>query len=67
MFNVTRHYQRKQKRIVYDNDLPDGEAATISGDAHSLDTSMAASALQEALGRLSEAHREVIVLRYYEW
>jgi RNA polymerase sigma-70 factor (ECF subfamily) len=66
LLNVARHHQRKQKRMVYDNDLVAGEISSPEPSLSSMDARTAASALQGALGRLSEAHREVIVLRYYE-
>jgi RNA polymerase sigma-70 factor (ECF subfamily) len=52
--------------MVYDNDLVAGEISSPEPSLSSMDARTAASALQGALGRLSEAHREVIVLRYYE-
>src|SRR5215469_12979486 len=66
MLNVARRQHRKQKRIVYDNDLTDGEISPADESASSLDAGAATSALQKAMRQLSEAHREVIVLRYYE-
>ena len=66
LLNVGRRHHRKQKRIVYDNDLANEEISPADEGASSLDTGAATSALQKALGELSEAHREVIVLRYYE-
>jgi len=66
LLNVTRHYHRKQKRVVYDNDLADNEAMARDESPNAQDASIAAAALQAALRQLSEAHREVIVLRYYD-
>ncbi|MDR3377193.1 MAG: RNA polymerase sigma factor [Verrucomicrobiae bacterium] len=66
LLNLSRHYHRKQKRVLLDNDAG-AEAAAPTGESVSpLDAGTAASALQAALRTLSDVHREVIVLRYYE-
>lgn len=64
LLNLSRHYHRSQKRIIYDDELVDRELA--DENPGQLDAVTASSALQEALQRLTSAHREVIVLRYYE-
>jgi RNA polymerase sigma-70 factor (ECF subfamily) len=67
LLNLVRHHRRDSKRLVYDNELaaqdqtPGPEAA-----AHPLDLHHAESELTRALRQLSDAHREVLVLRYYE-
>jgi RNA polymerase sigma-70 factor (ECF subfamily) len=66
LLNLTRHHHRKQRRMVFDNDAGAEELAPVGESMSGLDAGTAASALQEALGALSEAHREVIALRYYE-
>jgi RNA polymerase sigma-70 factor (ECF subfamily) len=66
LLNLTRHYHRDRQRMVYDDELAGREAAPADESPGSLDTGAAASALREALHRLSPAHREVIILRYYE-
>jgi RNA polymerase sigma factor (sigma-70 family) len=67
LINLTRHYHRDRKRIVYDDELARGEeVATPDENPGESDAVAASSALWEALRRLSSAHREVIVLRFYE-
>jgi RNA polymerase sigma-70 factor (ECF subfamily) len=66
LFNISRHHHRKQKRIVLDNEAGAEATAPAAETMSPLDASTVASALREAMGPLSEAHREVIVLRYYE-
>jgi len=64
LLNLTRQHRRAQKRIVYDDELVGREVADETPDQ--LDAQTASSALQAAFRKLSEAHRDVIVLRYYE-
>jgi RNA polymerase sigma-70 factor (ECF subfamily) len=66
LLNLTRHYHRNRKRIVYDNELVGREASLPVEDPNQLDAGTVSSALWTALRQLSDAHREVIVLRYYE-
>src|SRR5437667_7630865 len=66
LLNLTRHYHRDRKRIVYDDELAGREVAVPEENPGQLDAGTAASALSEALRQLSGAHREVIILRYYE-
>jgi RNA polymerase sigma-70 factor (ECF subfamily) len=66
LLNLSRHYHRKQKRIIFDNDAGAEETAPTAETVSPLDAGTAASALQAALRTLSAAHREVIALRYYE-
>jgi RNA polymerase sigma-70 factor, ECF subfamily len=66
LLNLTRHYRRKCKKLVYDNDLADREISCAEESPSGLDAARASTELAEALRRLSEAHREVLVLRYYE-
>lgn len=65
LLNLTRHYHRKRKRIVYTDQTPDlpSPEPVLSCDP---DADAASSALAEAVRRLSPTHREVIILRYYE-
>lgn len=63
--NLCRRHHRKQKRIVYDEDLVLKE--TFQADhAKGLDQDFCAARLTQALQQLSQEHREVIVLRFYE-
>jgi RNA polymerase sigma-70 factor (ECF subfamily) len=66
LINLTRHYHRDRKRIVYDDDAASREISEPGENPSELDAMAASSALWRALRRLSAAHREVIVLRYYE-
>jgi RNA polymerase sigma-70 factor, ECF subfamily len=66
LLNLTRHYHRDRKRIVYDDDLAAREAPAAEEDPGQLDAGTASSALSQALRQLSADHREVVVLRYYE-
>jgi RNA polymerase sigma factor (sigma-70 family) len=65
LLNLTRHYHRDRKRIVYDDKLV-VEATLLDEERNQLDARTASSVLLDALRRLSDAHREVIILRYYE-
>jgi len=66
LLNLTRHYHRDRKRIVYDDALAGREVSLPDENPSRLDATMASSALLEALRKISWAHREVIILRYYE-
>jgi RNA polymerase sigma-70 factor (ECF subfamily) len=66
LLNLTRHYHRDRKRIVYDEESARQEPAVAEESPSRLDVEMAAGALAEALGRLSGSHREIIILRFYE-
>jgi len=66
LLNLTRHYHRDRKRVVFDPNVPENEPAEPPPQFCSSDTQSASASLQEALKRLSDAHREVLVLRYYE-
>jgi len=66
LLNLTRHYHRDRKRIVYDDELAGREVSVPEENSSQLDAGTAASALSEALRQISGAHREVIILRYYE-
>ena len=59
-----RHF-RKQKRLVFEEDLVLREISQPDGVDRS-DRDFCVSKLTEALQRLSPEHREVVVLRYYE-
>jgi RNA polymerase sigma-70 factor (ECF subfamily) len=66
LLNLTRHYHRDRKRLVYDDELAHAEAAPPDETPNGLDVEMTMGALAKALRRLSGPHREVIVLRFYE-
>jgi len=66
LLNLTRHYHRDRKRIVYDEALARQEPAPAEEKPSPLDVETTSSALREALRSLSAPHREVLVLRFYE-
>jgi RNA polymerase sigma-70 factor (ECF subfamily) len=66
LLNLTRHYRRDGKRLVYDNELAAQEAAVLEERPSASDFESAAAELARALRQLSDSHREVLVLRYYE-
>jgi len=66
LLNLTRHYHRDRKRLIYDEELAHGEPALPDETSTGPDVEMATGALAKALCRLSGPHREVIVLRFYE-
>ena len=66
LLNLTRHYHRDRKRLVTNDELARQDlAAPADGPLH-FDGEIATSALTDALGQLSEDHREILVLRFYE-
>ena len=66
LLNLTRHYHRDRQRLVIDDQLARQDTPVSDDGPNALDTNAAAGALLEALGRLTEPHREVLVLRFYE-
>jgi RNA polymerase sigma-70 factor (ECF subfamily) len=66
LLNLTRRYQRKRGRLIYDDAVAEQEPATVDEAMGATDAATAASALTQAMRKLSEAQREVIVLRFYE-
>jgi RNA polymerase sigma-70 factor (ECF subfamily) len=66
LLNLTRHYHRDRKRMVYDEELARQEPVPPDEKPSGLDVELTSSALADALGGLSGPHREVLVLRFYE-
>lgn len=66
LLNLVRHYYRDNQRLVFDNELHRHEAPAPEPPASESDLQLAAAQLTAALQQLSSAHREVLVLRYYE-
>jgi len=66
LVNLVRHYHRNRHRLVYDGDAAKAEPAAPEESPNGLDLEITAAALTEAMSRLSAAHREVLVLRYYQ-
>jgi RNA polymerase sigma-70 factor, ECF subfamily len=65
LLNLCRHYHRKQKRMVYDEELVLQQTAPAEA-AGNMDQDFCAASLSKAIKELSPEHREAIVLRYYE-
>ena len=66
LMNLARHERRDGNRLVYDNELAAQEVAVLEERPNALDVERAAAELARALRQLSDSHREVLVLRYYE-
>ena len=66
LLNLTRHYHRDRKWLVYDEELAHRQTPPVEVASSSLDAETASSALTQAMRGLSEPHREVLVLRFYE-
>jgi len=66
LLNLTRHHRRHAKRLVYDNELAGQEGSGSEEQPSTLDLDCASGELTRALSELSEPHREVLVLRFYE-
>ena len=66
LLNLTRHYHRDRKWIVYDEELAHRQTPPVEVNQGSLDADTATVALTAALQQLSASHREVLVLRFYE-
>jgi RNA polymerase sigma-70 factor (ECF subfamily) len=63
--NLCHRHFRKQKRLVFGEE-PFPQEVLQPDPANELDQNFYASRLVQALQKLSQEHREVIVLRYYE-
>ena len=66
LLNLVRHHRRDGARIVYNSELAHSDTATVDDAPMPMDETAAAEQLAEAVNALSQAHREVVVLRYYE-
>ncbi len=66
LLNLTRHYHRDRKRLVYDEELTRQEPAPPEENPSRLDVELTTGALADALTCLSGPHREVLILRFYE-
>jgi RNA polymerase sigma-70 factor, ECF subfamily len=66
LLNLTRHYHRDRKRLVFDDQLARQDIPAAEEGPSRLDADAAAGALIEALKCLTREHREVLVLRFYE-
>jgi RNA polymerase sigma-70 factor (ECF subfamily) len=65
LLNLCRRYHREQKRLVYDEKLVLKE--TFQADhAREMDQDFCAAKLTKAMQELSQEHREVLILRYFE-
>ena len=66
LVNLTRHHHRKRKWLVFGADAGNEERAAQPEAGHEMDLEAGGLALAEGLKKLSQAHREILVLRYYE-
>jgi RNA polymerase sigma-70 factor (ECF subfamily) len=66
LLNLSRRSRREQQRLVYDEELVHREISPVEAGACQSDAGIASAALLDALRRISDVHREVVVLRYYE-
>jgi len=66
LLNVTRHYHRTRKRIVYNDELASTDLCPLEENPSNPDLETISCAVGDALRKLSPSHREVLVLRYYE-
>jgi RNA polymerase sigma-70 factor (ECF subfamily) len=67
LVNLARHYHRDRKRLVLEPEPIESEVpAQPELEVSQADARTASTAIGEALNRLSEPHRVVLVLRYYE-
>ena len=66
LLNLNRHYHRKRHRIIYNDELARQDVPLPEDATSPLDRDTSATALMEGLRRLSEPHREVLILRFYE-
>jgi RNA polymerase sigma-70 factor (ECF subfamily) len=66
LLNLSRHYHRDRQRLVCHSHLAEEEIPAPEEGPSRLDTATAATALTDALRRLTAPHREVLVLRFYE-
>jgi RNA polymerase sigma-70 factor (ECF subfamily) len=67
LLNLARHHHRDNRRLIYDNELAAQDVSLMEERPNSLDLESAAAELTQALCRLSDPHREVLVLRYFEY
>jgi RNA polymerase sigma-70 factor (ECF subfamily) len=66
LLNLTRHYHRDRKWVVYDEELAHRETPPAEVNLSGPDFAAASGALAEELQSLSAPHREVLVLRFFE-
>ena len=66
LLNLSRHARRDGMRLVYNNELAGEEIAVAHEGPSESDFAGATAELTRALRQLSDLHREVLVLRFYE-
>jgi RNA polymerase sigma-70 factor (ECF subfamily) len=65
LLNLWRHHARQAARVTITDAVPE-TAAETAAPGSALDQASDSDALWDALGQLTAAHREVLVLRFYE-
>jgi len=66
LLNLNRHYHRERRRMIFDEALVERTLGAAEDPPLTMDVAASTSAVAQALTRLSRAHREVLVLRFYE-
>ncbi|HEY3852797.1 MAG TPA: RNA polymerase sigma factor [Verrucomicrobiae bacterium] len=66
LLNLARHHIRDSRRLVVNDELARKDVPVTDEGFARQDTETAGSALAIALRQVSEIHREVLVLRFYE-
>jgi RNA polymerase sigma factor (sigma-70 family) len=66
LLNLARHHHRDRRRLIVSDELARKDIPVIDEGFARHDTETAGSALADALLQVSEIHREVLVLRFYE-
>ena len=66
LLNLVRHHRRKRWRLVFDESFAQQEAVEGPATPAHPDMEAASPVLAEAVSRLTDVHREVLVLRFFE-
>jgi len=66
LLNLSRHYHRERKRLVLDEELAGVRLGATEEAALPMEEETARLALGRAMRELSEPHKEVIILRFFE-
>lgn len=66
LLNVFRQYVRKKRRLFFSGDIKNKESASSIDIEHHLDIKNVFSKICDLIKTLSNNHREVLILRYFE-
>jgi RNA polymerase sigma-70 factor, ECF subfamily len=64
LINVHRNFRRKQSRLIYTDDVPEPDSAR-DPEPSGTEFEITPAGLTRALGNLSDEHREVVILYYF--